>query len=308
MEYEFTFVVSGVDVDDESSVETLRDSLDAMLSRAGGLDLLTVAYEGESAVQAALECATEAKAAAPGLRIQRLDRDLVGVHEIAERTGRSRQNVAQWANGERKGSGQPFPCPEGTAGRSRVWLWSEVNAWLDQHGLADDVAHPTRPEMTEIDFALANMFSLSFRSATSDETYTPARTEIVEELHTSHIPGFLNYLSSLEGTTDASGSHVLIVAAAAEPAVDVMKLISSFEHQVVLITRVEGDFIGSVMSSQAPARPTRIVEVPLAATVGDWVKLIKDNPRVAFAPAVDRAFADSAGHAPKIQQVLGIAA
>ncbi|MDH6703484.1 putative DNA-binding transcriptional regulator AlpA [Kitasatospora sp. MAA19] len=307
MEYEFTFVVSGVDVDDESSVDTLRESLDAMLSRAGGLDLLTVSYEGESAVQAALECAAQAKTVVPRLRVLRLDRDLVGVHEIAERTDRSRQNVAQWVNGERKAQGSPFPAAEGTAGRSQVWLWTEVNAWLEQHDLADGMAYPTRAEMTEIDFALANMFSLSFRMATTDEAHSSARSAIIEELRTGHIPGFLNYLRSLEGITDPSGSHVLIVAAAQEPAIEVMRLVSSFEHQVVLITMVDGDFIGSVMSSQVPARPTRIVEVPLDATVRDWMQLLKDNPRVAFVPAVDRSVTDI-DQAPSIQQVLGIAA
>ncbi|MFJ5230643.1 helix-turn-helix transcriptional regulator [Kitasatospora sp. NPDC088391] len=307
MEYEFTFVVSGVNVDDESSVESLRESLDAMLSRAGGLDLLTIACEGENAVQAALECAAQAKAAVPTMRVLRLDRDLVGVHEIADRTDRSRQNVAQWVRGERKAKGLPFPGSEGTAGRSQVWLWSEVNTWLEQHGLSDGANYPSRAEMTEIDFALANMFSLSLRVASTDEAHAAARKAVVEELHTRHIPGFLNYLSSLDGTTDATGSHVLIVAAAQEPAVEVMRMISGFEHQVVLITKVGDDFIGSVMSSRVPARPTRIVEVPLDATVRDWIQLIKDHPRVAFTPSVDRSIG-RAGAERGIQQVLGIAA
>lgn len=308
MEYEFTFVVSGTDVDDESSVETLRESLDAMLSRAGGLNILTIAHEGENAVQAALECATQARTAVPHLRVLRLDRDLVGVQEIAERTGRSRQNVCQWVNGQRKGGGQAFPSPEGTAGRSQVWLWTEVNAWLEQHGLSDGLCYPTRAEMTEIDFALANAFSLSILTASTDETYQPTRNQIVEELEKSHIPGFLNYLSSMEGTTDPSGNHVLIVAAAQEPAIEVMRLIAGFEHQVVLITKVDGDFVGSVMSSQVPSRPTSVVEVPLDSTVGHWVQLIRDNPRVAFAPAADRDIDDATDQAPSIKQVLGIAA
>lgn len=43
--------------------------------------------------------------------------------DIAERTGRTRQNVQQWVK----------PPPEGSAGRSLAWRWAEVNAWLNVH-------------------------------------------------------------------------------------------------------------------------------------------------------------------------------
>ncbi|WP_405018017.1 hypothetical protein OHV05_14505 [Kitasatospora sp. NBC_00070] len=306
MEYEFTFVVAGVDVDDDSSVDALREQLDALLSRAGGLDLLTITWEGETAVRAALECASMARAAVPALRILRLDRDLVGMHEIAERTDRTRQNVAQWVKGERKGDGQPFPFPEGTAGRSNVWLWTEVNTWLAQHGLADDLTLPTRAEMTEIDFALANATALSIHTVPSNGVYDEAHTAIVDELQATQLPSFLSFLSSQDGTTDSSGAHVLVVATQEEPALDVMRYVSNFTHQVVMITQLDGAFIGSVLSSQVPARPTPVVEVPLKATVGDWMRLLRENPKAAFAPAADRALVDP--QTPPIQRLLGIAA
>jgi predicted DNA-binding transcriptional regulator AlpA len=136
------------------AVEALRDRLDAMLFRAGCLDLVTAAASGGTAVEAALRAVTALSGEAPGLRVHRLDRELVGVQEIAERTGRTRQNVAQWVRGERLAGNAPFPSPEGTAGRSPVWLWTEVNSWLDARDLGDGCTYPTRQEMLLIDHAL----------------------------------------------------------------------------------------------------------------------------------------------------------
>lgn len=48
----------------------------------------------------------------------------------------------------------PFPQPEGVAGQAKVWLWTDVNRWLDQLGLADTITYPTRDEMTDIDYLL----------------------------------------------------------------------------------------------------------------------------------------------------------
>lgn len=279
-----------------------------MLARAGGLDLLSVSYEGENAVRAALTCASEARAVVPHLRILRLDRDLVGVHEIADRTGRSRQNIAQWVSGDRKAGGTPFPPPEGTAGRSSIWLWTEVNRWLEQHGLNDEMAYPSRAEMTEIDFALANAVALSFHAASSDEAFAEARSAVVDELETSHIPGFMALLGGLEGATDPSGRHVLVVAAEGEAG----SRCDSFPGRI----RAPGHpghqggqrlhLFGHV--PRVPPRPTKVVEVPLEATVRDWMKLLKEHPRTAFTPAPALTENDSGPAPAPIQRVLEIAA
>ncbi|MFD8784272.1 helix-turn-helix transcriptional regulator [Kitasatospora sp. NPDC059599] len=204
MEYEFTFIVAGVDVDDESATEALRDHVNAMLLRAGGLDLMTVLAEGENAVQAALDCVSTAKATVPQLRVLRLDRDLVGISEIADRTERSRQNVAQWISGERKSNGTPFPAAEGTAGRSNVWLWTEVNEWLRQYDLADEAQHPTRAEMTEIDFALTNLAPLTPRWPEEVGHAVPVCTE---SLHTVDMGSDLMLLEMrIQATSDPTRS------------------------------------------------------------------------------------------------------
>lgn len=154
MEYEFRFVVEGVSVDDIDVVEALDRELDAMLFRGGGVDLLDIATEGTDALAAAMKAAREATVLIPSLRVLRLHRDLVGVPEIAERLEVSRQNVHQWITGKRHGEASPFPLPEGTAGRAQVWLWTEINKWLEQIGRNDGVNRPSRNETADIDSAL----------------------------------------------------------------------------------------------------------------------------------------------------------
>ncbi|MFC8518670.1 helix-turn-helix transcriptional regulator [Streptomyces sp. NPDC057257] len=281
MDYDFTFVISGVDVDDQAAVDALLDTCDALLARAGGVDLLSITGSGGSAVEAALNAVSAARDAVPRLRVRRLDRDLVGVHEIAERTGRTRQNVSQWIAGERKAQGTPFPAAEGTVGRSQAWLWSEVNEWLTAHGLDDGAAYPTRDEMAEIDVALANSVTLTFTTA-DNPAFQAGRDRVLEELRNKHIPGFMQFLSGLDHTTDESGAHVLVVADQEEPARGVMEHVSSFSHDVILITANE-QFMATVLSTRALRGPRKIVAVPQSATVGDWLRLVQENPQAAFA-------------------------
>ncbi len=149
-----TFVVTGADVDDDQAVAVLMEHLDAMLFRGAGVDLLSLVIDGENAIDAARNAYIAAKRYVPEIEFVRLDRDLVGVPEIAERTGRTRQNIAQLIAGERRGNVPDFPQVEGVIGRARVWLWSEVSMWLRHIGIDDGLARPSREEMNEIDCRL----------------------------------------------------------------------------------------------------------------------------------------------------------
>ncbi|MFD7968905.1 helix-turn-helix transcriptional regulator [Streptomyces clavifer] len=302
MDFDLTFVVSGVTVDDDAAVDVLLERCDALLARAGGVDLLSVTWSGDSAVQAALEAAAAAHAAVPQLHVRRLDRDLVGIHEIADRTGRSRQNVSQWVTGTRKAGGAPFPAAEGTVGRSQAWLWTEVNHWLSEHNLDDGSTYPSRKEMTEIDFALANAVRLAFRYAETSG-FTEGRERVIDELHNKHIPGFLNFLSGLDDTIDELGQHILIVADQHESARGVMECVSSFQHDVVLVTSTD-QFTAMILSTRRLSGPTKIVGVPELASVRDWLRLVQDNPQAAFALEAAEALAK----VPPIQRRLAIAA
>lgn len=155
MRYEFTFAIEGSGPDDTESVVALTEHFDAMLARAAGVDLLTIASDGSDAIDAARTAVISTRFYVPQIEFLYLDRDLVGITEIAQRTGRSRQNVTQWVTGARHSDAvEPFPKVEGVVGRARVWLWAEVNLWLRQLDLGDDIAGPNRAEITDIDYML----------------------------------------------------------------------------------------------------------------------------------------------------------
>lgn len=154
MEYEFLFVVDGISVDDDLAVGVIFDEFDGLLIRHRDTHLLGLSESGDSAIDAAHRLVVRLRSALPQLRLLRLDPDLVGVSDIAERTGRSRQNVLQWVNGERRAEAGAFPDSEGTVGRSLAWRWAEVNAWLA--GIGERVGEPgaTREDALHIDFML----------------------------------------------------------------------------------------------------------------------------------------------------------
>jgi predicted DNA-binding transcriptional regulator AlpA len=152
-EFEFLFVVDGVSVDNDHATALLTGEFDGVLSHNRGRSRYAVSGSGTDSVDAAAELVARLTAALPNLRVCYLDPDLVGIPDIAQRTGHSRQNALQWANGQRNGN-RPFPAPEGTAGRSLVWRWADVNSWLTPLGLGDGAVRPTRAEATLIDAML----------------------------------------------------------------------------------------------------------------------------------------------------------
>jgi predicted DNA-binding transcriptional regulator AlpA len=122
-------IVDGVSTEDDEAVAILTDAFDGVLSWNRGLYRLAVSGTGRDSYEAASRLVFRLTGAMPGLKIVRLDPELVGISDIAQQIGHSRQNVQQWVNGERNGS-RPFPAPEGYAGRSLVWRWADVNEWL----------------------------------------------------------------------------------------------------------------------------------------------------------------------------------
>ena len=163
-EYEFVLVVDGVSAEDDEAVATLTDAFDGVLSWNRGLCWLAVSGTGGDSYDAASRLVSRLTAALPGLRVVRLDPELVGISDIAQRIGHSRQNVLQWVNGERNGS-RPFPAPEGCAGRSLIWRWADVNEWLRPLGIGDEAVRPTREEAARIDVMLLDAVRLPARAA-----------------------------------------------------------------------------------------------------------------------------------------------
>lgn len=101
---------------------------DATFSVRDGVPIGDFDREAETAT-AALWSAIEDVESVDGIRVHHVEPgELVSVSQIAERTGRSRQNVQQLAAGDR-GRGT-FPTPvSGVTERTRLWRWREVVDW-----------------------------------------------------------------------------------------------------------------------------------------------------------------------------------
>lgn len=57
--------------------------------------------------------------------------DLVTGTDIADRTGRTRQSIAQLIAGLRQKSKEPFPSPINPGARNPLYRWADVSAWLN---------------------------------------------------------------------------------------------------------------------------------------------------------------------------------
>ena len=66
-----------------------------------------------------------------GVKVLRLDLDLVNQNQIATRCEVSRSAVSQWVN--ETNAGRPFPKPH-TIISGPVWAWSDINEWLRRSG------------------------------------------------------------------------------------------------------------------------------------------------------------------------------
>lgn len=155
METEFLLVIDGISIDDDDAVITLADEFDALLSLSHGVHRLAVTANGLNSIDALGGLLVELAQRLPTLRVVRLDPDLVGVSDIADRVNRSRQNVQQWVDGDRHGQDKRFPTPEGTVGRSLAWRWSDVHEWLRPLGLVEEESLPSRIDAAVIDLFLA---------------------------------------------------------------------------------------------------------------------------------------------------------
>nr|MDT0664826.1 helix-turn-helix transcriptional regulator [Micromonospora sp. DSM 115978] len=65
--------------------------------------------------------------------------DWLTAAEIADRTGRSRQNVSQLVRGDRGPGGFPAPVVRRGA-RSPLWSWDEVRRWFAEYAPEDAAA------------------------------------------------------------------------------------------------------------------------------------------------------------------------
>lgn len=137
--HEFTLIVEGPDLQDESFVESLFEAGfdDAAIGRVGSIQYLDFDREAESFADAVFSATEGLESAVPGVRVVHLEPDdLVTMSEIAERVGRTRESVRLLINGDRGPGGFPAPATHFRS-RQRMWRWQEVAVWF-----AEQLAEP----------------------------------------------------------------------------------------------------------------------------------------------------------------------
>lgn len=141
---EYTFTLKYQPADDDGSADALVERLgeagcnDALvgIGQPGrlALEFTREAVSAESAVRSAL---TDVRSAVPSARLIEVTPDLVGLTDVAEIVGVSRQNMRQLMLAH---SGS-FPAPV-HEGSTSIWHLADVLAWLQAKGgysLARDV-------------------------------------------------------------------------------------------------------------------------------------------------------------------------
>jgi len=122
---------------------------DAMFAEEQGVKIAYFERAGRSFEDAVLRAIADVDAVEGGIAVVRVEPDdLVTAGGIAERTDRTRQNVAQLVSGVRGRGG--FPPPISVAdGRVRVWRWTDVQSWFARR------AGETPPKDPEAHFVAA---------------------------------------------------------------------------------------------------------------------------------------------------------
>ena len=172
--YEFAFVVEGFDDEDEELLDQLYDEVELVATTTTlGRTLLTFVVDADSPETALKQTLYALQTTAPGLRVTRLDRDLVNVPEVAARTNLSAEAIRLYVTGQR--GTIPFASPVGVlAGGAAVYEWSEIYDWCE-------IAKITVTTHQPIDYLTATRFDAylvsnqaSFRQGSIDVLSVPA--------------------------------------------------------------------------------------------------------------------------------------
>ena len=156
----FTLVLAGV----RELTDALEDTLfeagcdDALLGTRDGVVYLDFDREAPSFREALLSAIAEVETA--GFKVARVEPDeLVTAAEIAQRTGRSRENIRQFILGTR-GPGE-FPPPVARLrGRSPLWRWAEVAEWFREKKQIQDPTTLLSRDVYTIIASLNNVLDL----------------------------------------------------------------------------------------------------------------------------------------------------
>lgn len=129
--YNFTLSLSGV----TSETTGLEDALyksgcdDALICFYGTAVYLEFDRESDALDNAVLSAIKHIESAGINARVESVDSALVGLSDIAELTGVSRQAISLLKEGSR--GSKNFPAPiQRIKGNSPLWSWKTVSEWL----------------------------------------------------------------------------------------------------------------------------------------------------------------------------------
>ncbi len=112
-----------------------------------GLDFTREAPSAEIALRSAI---ADVQAAIPGASLVQVGPDLVGLTEMAEIFGFTRQNMRKYATGQ-SGAHEVFPVPV-VLGEPSLWHLAEIVVWLQKH-----TAIRPSPDVLEVSKAAAQI-------------------------------------------------------------------------------------------------------------------------------------------------------
>jgi hypothetical protein len=135
--FEFSLVVEGFDpLNGEHMTNLFRVLPEVTASGWQGQTLMEFSLPGTNALSALRKARKDVEKSIPGARVISLAEDLVGVPDIASRSGRSEESIRQLVNGLR-GPGN-FPMARGVLrGGTKIWRWPDVAPWLVENGVLD---------------------------------------------------------------------------------------------------------------------------------------------------------------------------
>ncbi|MGA5655197.1 DNA-binding protein [Rahnella contaminans] len=133
--FNFTLTLSGVTSDTEKLEDALFESGcdDALISFYGTSVYLEFDRESTSFAKALLTAIRDIESAGLNARVESVDSALVGLSDIAELTGLTRQSVALLKDGSRGSRNFPNPVQR-LKGNSPLWRWKSVVDWLVAEG------------------------------------------------------------------------------------------------------------------------------------------------------------------------------
>jgi hypothetical protein len=151
-EWTFRLDLVGLDIDDDAGLDALYEAGcdDATFATDAGGVYAVFHRQASTPEQAVLSAIRSVEGVGGSIRVVRVavEDDWLTAAEIAERTGRSRQNIGQLVRGDRGPGGFPAPVARGGA-RSPLFSWVEVQGWLTRHMPSEA---PTPTEDVSVDF------------------------------------------------------------------------------------------------------------------------------------------------------------